>query len=38
MFVGHFYLTLDSKARLTIPAKYRDELSIPSSTDRKQIF
>lgn len=27
MFVGHFYLTLDSKARLTIPAKYRDELS-----------
>ncbi|MGL4649572.1 MAG: division/cell wall cluster transcriptional repressor MraZ [Caldilineaceae bacterium] len=27
MFVGHFAFTLDSKARLTIPAKFRDELS-----------
>lgn len=27
MFVGHYTFTLDSKARLTIPAKYRDALS-----------
>jgi len=26
MFVGHHTFTLDSKARLTIPAKYRDAL------------
>jgi MraZ protein len=27
MFVGHYTFSLDSKARLTIPAKYRDALS-----------
>ncbi len=27
MFVGHYTFTLDSKSRLTIPAKYRHELS-----------
>ena len=37
MFLGEFTHNLDSKGRLTLPAKYREQLNIPVARLRKEL-